>query len=130
MNMPFGEIKDKVLEIRFSSADYSIATVLTAVREHLDVLQEMGVKFLGAATDVYAGPTPVFKPTDIKAVFEYAGSGDAKQYLERAYEIVWQGVVKTFPDESAWAEAKQSFGDFILAQADLLRARRESSERQ
>ena len=128
MNMPFGEIKDKALEIRFSSADYSIATVLTAVREHIDVLQEMGVKFLGAATDVYAGPTPVFRPTDIKACFEYAGSGDGRGCLERAYEVIWQGIVRTFPDENEWAEAKASFGQFILAQADLLRARTEGSK--
>jgi hypothetical protein len=127
MTMPFGEVKDQVLEIRFSSADYSIATVMTAVREHLDVLQELGVKFLGAATDVYAGPTPVFKPTDIKAVFEYRGSGTCKECLERAYEIIWQGIVKTFPDESEWSQAKSDFGQFILAQADLLRARTESA---
>ncbi|MBP6963541.1 MAG: hypothetical protein KBC96_03950 [Armatimonadetes bacterium] len=127
MNMPFGEIKNKMLEMRFSSADYSIATVLTAVREHLDLLQEMGVKFLGAATEVYAGPTPVFRPTDIKAVFEYAGSGDGKGCLERAYEVVWQGVVNTFPDESEWAEAKGAFAGYILSQADLLRARTEGA---
>ena len=128
MNMPFGDIKDKVLEVRFSSADYSIATVLTAIREHLDVLQELGVRFLGAATDVYAGPTPVFKPTDIKAIFEYDGKGDCTPCLERAYEVVWQGVVKTFPDENDWAQAKNDFAQFILAQADLLRARSESSK--
>ncbi len=128
MNMPFGEIKDKSLEIRFSSADYSIATVLTAIREHIDVLQEIGVKFLGAATEVYSGPTPVFRPTDIKAVFEYTGSGDGKVCLERAYEVIWQGIVRTFPDESEWAEAKGNFAQYILSQADLLRARTESAK--
>jgi hypothetical protein len=128
MDMPFGDIKNRVLEIRFSSADYSIATVMAAIRERMDVLQEIGVRFLGAATEVYAGPTPVFKPTNIKAVFEYSGSGDVKQNLERVYEIIWQGVVNTFPDEKTWAEAKQSFGDFIFAQADLLRARKEAAE--
>lgn len=127
MNMPFGEIKDNVLEVRFSSADYSIATVLTAIREHLDVLQEIGVKFLGAATEVHTGPTPVFRPTDIKATFEYTGSGKGREYLERAYEIIWQGIVKTFPDENEWAQAKNDFAQFILAQADLLRARTESA---
>lgn len=128
MNMPYGDIKDKVLEIRFSTADYSIATVINAIREHLDVLQEIGVKFLGAATDVYAGPTPVFKPTDIKAVFEYVGSGSGKECMERAYEVIWQGVIKTFPDENEWAQAKNDFAQYILAQADLLRARTESSK--
>jgi hypothetical protein len=128
MNMPFGEIKDKVLEVRFSSADYSIATVITAIREHLDLLQETGVKFLGAATDVYSGPTPVFKPTDIKAIFEFTGSGDGKACLERAYEVIWQGIVKTFPDENEWSEAKNDFAQYILAQADLLRARTESAK--
>lgn len=127
MNMPFGEIKDKMLEIRFSSADYSISTVMTAIREHLDVLQELGIRFLGAATEVHTGPTPVFKPTDIKAVFEYAGSGPGTECLDRAYEVIWQGVVKTFPGESEWAQAKNDFGQFILSQADLLRARTESA---
>jgi len=127
MNTPFGEIKDKTLEIRFSTADYSIATVLAAVREHLDVLQEMGVKFLGASTDVFSGATPVFKPTDIKAIFE-ATEGGGKECLERAYELVWQSVVKTFPDENDWAQAKNDFAQYILAQADLLRARTESSK--
>lgn len=126
MQMPFGEIKDQTLELRFSSADYSIATVMTAIREHLDVIKELGLKFLGAATEIYAGPTPVFKPTDIKAIFEYTGTGSGKESLERAYEIIWQGVVNTFPDECEWSQAKQSFGQFILAQADLLRARKDS----
>lgn len=128
MNMPFGEIKDKGLEVRFSSADYSIATVLTAIREHLDVLEEIGVSFLGAATEVHTGPTPVFRPTDIKACFEYTGSGDGKVCLERAYQVIWKGVVATFPDENEWADAKASFGQFILAQADLLRARTEGAK--
>jgi hypothetical protein len=128
MDMPFGDIKDKTLEMRFSTADYSIATVISAIREHLDVLQEIGVKFMGAATDVYAGPTPVFKPTDIKAVFAYTGSGDGKECLERTYEVIWQGVIRTFPDEGQWAQAKNDFSQFIIAQADLLRARTESSK--
>lgn len=127
MNTPFGEIKDKTLEVRFSTADYSIATVLAAIREHLDVLQEMGIKFLGAATEVYTGPTPVFRPTDIKAIFECTGTG-GKDCLERAYELVWSAVVKTFPDENEWAQAKNDFAQYILAQADLLRARTESAK--
>jgi hypothetical protein len=46
--------------------------------------------------------------------------------LDRAYQVVWQGVVNTFPDEPEWAAAKKDYAQFISAQADLLRARVES----
>ena len=125
MKLQFGEISDNTLEIRFSTADYSIATVMNAIREHVDVLQEFGVKFMGAATDVHTGSTPVFQPVDIKAVFVYTGEDSCTDCLERVYTIIWHGVVQTFPDETDWANAKEAFGNFVIAQADLLRARRE-----
>jgi len=129
MYMPFGRIEEKVLSIDFSSADFSVAAVLGAIRAHLDMLQEMEVTFLGVSTDVPAGPSPVFRPVPISAVFEYGGSGDAQSVLERVYQVVWQGIVNTFPDEAEWATAKRDYAQFIVAQADLLRARTES-ERQ
>ena len=125
MQVPFGLIEGDLLEVQFSTADYSIATVLAAVREHLDKLEEMDVQFLGAETDVPEGNAPVFKPVSIKAVFQYFGSLDPKTTLERAYRVVWHGIVSTFPNEKDWAVSKQAFGHFIVAQADLLRARKE-----
>ncbi|MHC5038010.1 MAG: hypothetical protein ACYTHM_11905 [Planctomycetota bacterium] len=127
MQVPFGVIEGDLLEIEFSTADYSIATVLAAIREHLDKLEEMDVHFLGAETDVPEGNTPVFKPVAIKAIFQYAGSLDPKATLERSYRVVWQGIVSTFPNEKDWAASKQAFGHFIISQADLLRARTETA---
>jgi hypothetical protein len=128
MEMPYGDVSGSVLNMRFSSADFSVASVIAAIREHLDVLEEVGVKFLGIATEVTSGPTPVFRPTDIKATFEYCGTGSAQTALERCYQVIWQGVILTFPDEAAWAQSKGDFGQFILSQAELLRARTESSK--
>ncbi|MBN1901885.1 hypothetical protein JW926_11235 [Candidatus Sumerlaeota bacterium] len=127
MNLPFGEIENTRLTINFSSADFSIASVLSAIREHLDMLREMGITFLGAATDAPPGPSPVFKPVSIKAIFEYTGGSGAEKYLLRAYEILWEGVINTFPGEALWAESKKAYAEYIRAQAELLRARIESA---
>jgi len=127
MSLPFGDIDEKRLVLRFSSADYSIASVLAAIREHLDMLGEMGIVFLGAETEIPPGSTPVFKPVAIRAVFEYTGAAGADKFLQRAYEIIWEGIVHTFPRESEWAESKKAFAEYIHAQADLLRARVESA---
>lgn len=62
MNLPYGEIKNNVLKMKFSTADFSIASVLNAIKVHIDVIEEMGVLFLGAQTELVAGPTPVFQP--------------------------------------------------------------------
>ena len=124
MEMPYGAVEGKVLRINFSSADYSVASVMAAVREHIDVLEPMEVKFLGCETEVTSGPTPVFAPVPIVARFEYAGGlSSVGEILEKVYELIWHGVVVTFPSEAEWATAKQAFSDFIVAQADLLRAR-------
>ena len=127
MQLPFGTIEGDLLEVEFSTADYSIATVIAAIREHLDKLEEMDVQFLGAETDVPQGNAPVFKPVAIKAIFQYTGALDPKTTLERAYRVVWHGIVTTFPCEKDWAESKQAFGHFIVSQADLIRARNESA---
>ena len=126
MQMPFGKVEGNVLTMDFSSADFSVASVLAAIRMHLDMLQEMGVAFTGISTDVPAGPSPVFRPVPVRAVLEHTGSGDAKSVLERAYQVVWQGIVNTFPDEPDWAAAKGDYAQFISSQAELLRARVES----
>lgn len=128
MQMPYGDIDGNLLTMRFSSADFSVASVVTAIREHLDVMEELGVRFLGIATEITSGPTPVFRPTNIEAKFEYCGQGTCKDCLERTYQVIWNGVIDTFPSEAEWARAKSDFAQFITSQADLLRARTESSK--
>lgn len=128
MILPYGEIKDGLLTMKFSTADFSIASVISAIKIHGDVIENMGVAFLGAQTEVVAGPTPVFQPVPVVAQFEYTGKGGAKEILEKVYSIVWQGMVTSFPDEATWADAKESYAAFIAAQADLLRARVEASK--
>jgi hypothetical protein len=128
MKLPYGETKDNILIMKFSTADFSIASVLNAIKIHIDVIESMGVVFLGAQTDVVAGPTPVFQPVPVIAQFEYTGKGSAKDTLERVYKVVWQGIVASFPDETCWSDAKESYAAFITAQADLLRARVEASK--
>lgn len=128
MNLPYGEIKGSVLVMKFSTADYSIASVLDAIEIHVDVIENMEVMFLGAQTELVTGPTPVFRPVPVVAQFEYTGKGSAREILEKVYKIVWQGIVASFPDESSWSEAKEAYAAFIAAQADLLRARSEASK--
>lgn len=128
MNLPYGEIKNNVLTMKFSTADFSIASVLSAIKIHLDVIEEMDVTFLGAQTEVVAGPTPVFQPVPVIVRFEYGKKGSAKEILEKVYTVVWRGVVNSFPDETCWSQAKEAYASFIAAQADLLRARTESAK--
>ena len=45
MQMPYGSIDGNILTMQFSSADFSVASVITAIRAHLDVMEELGVKF-------------------------------------------------------------------------------------
>lgn len=128
MKLPYGKIDGNMLVMNFSTADFSIASVLNAIKIHIDVVENMGVVFLGAQTDVVAGPTPVFQPVPVIAQFEYTGKGPAEETLEKVYRIVWQGIVASFPDEGCWSESKEAYAAFIGAQADLLRARVDASK--
>ena len=128
MTLPYGEIKDSILVVKFSTADFSIASVLNAIKIHLDVIENMSVTFLGAQTEVIAGPSPVFQPVPVVVQFEYTGKGSGREALEKVYKILWQGVVASFPDEETWSGAKEAYAAFIAAQADLLRARIEASK--
>lgn len=128
MNLPYGEIKNNVLKMKFSTADFSIASVLNAIKVHIDVIEEMDVLFLGAQTELVVGPTPVFQPVPVIAQFEYTSKGAAKETLEKVYKVVWQGIINSFPDEKSWSNAKEAYSSFIAAQADLLRARIEASQ--
>jgi len=125
MEIPFGKIEGNILKMFFSTADYSIATVLSALKAHIDVIKEMGVKFLGAQTEVSVQPG-VFQPVPIVIIFKYEGKEKSENVLKKVYELVWEGMVSTFPDESAWSEAKANFAEFIFAQAELLKARFEA----
>jgi hypothetical protein len=127
MDLPFGSIEGNRLEVRFSTADFSVATVIAGISEHIDMFEELGVVFLGVATDIPVGPQPVFQPAEIKAHFLFEGSGDAAKALRRVYLALWKGVLAHFPDEMEWSEAKSDFADYIMAQAELLRARGETS---
>lgn len=128
MYLPFGEIKENRLTVSFSSADYSVASVIMAVKERCDMFEEMKVAFLGVCTDIVSGPSPVFKPVSIQAFFEYTGNANSQEVLERAYVQLWEAVALTFPDEATWASAKSDYSDYIAAQADLIRARTESNK--
>lgn len=128
MELPYGDIKGNTLRMKFSTADYSIASVMNAVKVHIDVLEELGVMFLGAQTEIVAGPTPVFQPVPVVAQFVYTGKGNARDTLEKVYTLVWQGIIASFPDEASWSQAKEAYASFIAAQADLLRARIEASK--
>ena len=128
MNLPYGEIKNNLLIMKFSTADFSIASILSAIKIHLDVIEEMGATFLGAQTELVAGPTPIFQPVPVIVQFEYAGKAGAKEVLEKVYKLIWQGIVNSFPDETCWSTAKQAYASFISAQAELLRARIEATK--
>jgi hypothetical protein len=128
MNLPYGEIKNNILNMKFSTADFSIASVLSAIKVHVDVIEELGVSFLGAQTEVVSGPTPVFQPVPVIAQFEYTGKGAGKDVLEKVYRLIWQGIVNSFPDETCWSQSKEAYASFIAAQADLLRARMDAAK--
>lgn len=127
MQLPYGEIKKNTLLMKFSTADFSVASVLSAIKVHIDVIEELDVIFLGAQTEVVAGPRPVFQPVPVVAQFEYTGKGGAQKVLEKVYQLVWQGIIESFPDETDWSDAKESYSSFIASQADLLRARIEAA---
>jgi hypothetical protein len=97
MNLPYGEIRENLLTMKFSTADFSIASVLNAIKLHIDVIEEMNVVFLGAQTEVVAGPTPVFQPVPVIARFEYAVKGSAKEIISRRDMLgSGQGCVRVF----------------------------------
>lgn len=127
MSLPFGRIEDNLLEAAFSTADFSVATVIAGIREHLDMFEEMGVCFLGVATQVPATVSANMQPVNIVAKFKYTGEGDAAGVLNRVYRVLWKGVINNFPDEIEWSEAKGNYSEYILAQADMLRAQKENS---
>jgi len=128
MDLPFGTIKDSRLTVSFSTADYSVANVIAAVRERGDMFEALEVVFMGASTEIPSGPSPVFRPVSIIACFDYIGKGDARSILEKIYVHLWNAVAITFPTEAEWAVSKGEFARFITSQADLIRARIESNK--
>lgn len=126
MELPYGDIQDNTLRMKFSTSDYSIASVMNAIKVHIDVFEELGIVFLGAQTEIVAGPTPVFQPVPVVAQFRYTGKGSGNETLQKVYTLVWRGIIASFPDEASWSQSKEAYASFIAAQADLLRARTEA----
>lgn len=126
MHLPFGSIEGTTLTALFSTADFSVATVIAGIREHLDMFEEMGVSFMGVATDVPANAPAGQRPLNIIATFHYRGVGESEGTLARVYSLLWKGVLAHFPDELEWSEAKSNYADFVAAQAEMLRAQNET----
>ena len=125
MQLPFGSIENNLMEMRFSTADFSVATVIAGIREHIDMFEEMAVSFLGISTEVPSEVQPAFKPVNIVAKFQFTGSADAESALTRVYKALWKGIIMNFPDEVEWSEAKSNYADFVAAQAEMVRAQKE-----
>jgi hypothetical protein len=90
MHLPFGSIDGNMLVVRFSTADFSVATVIGGLREHMDMFEAMDVSFLGIATDVPKGMPSMNKPIDIQAHFEFSGEGEGKETLFKVYKSLWK----------------------------------------
>ena len=45
--------------------------------------------------------------------------------LKRVYHLVWGGMIMEFPDLEEWASAKADLSTLTLAQAEVIRARKE-----
>ena len=98
---------------------------LADVCHRLDcVLRELDVAFAGFGTEVPEKMTEQ-TPAVVKCFFEYVGSGsDYGVILKRVYHLVWGGMIMRFPDLVDWAGAKADMSNLTLAQAEVLRARR------
>ncbi len=128
-DLPFANIDEGKMVINLSTADFTIASVLNALNDCLDVLEELKVEFLGAGTDLEGTGSPSFSPANINVYFEYVGDNKARatHILEQAYRILWKSIVRTYPDEKEWAENRAHIGNFISAQSDLLIAMKSPS---
>lgn len=126
MHLPYGSIEGTTLNATFSTADFSVATVIAGIREHLDMFEEMGIDFMGVATDVPSTAPIGPRPLNIVATFNYRGVGDAEGALKRVYAMLWKGIIANFPDELEWSEAKSNYAEFVAAQAEMLRAQSET----
>ena len=91
----------------------------------MDVFRELCVAFAGFGTEIPENMSEQ-SPALVKCFFEYVGEGgDAKEILKRVYHLVWGGMIMEFPDIEEWASAKADLSALTLAQAEVIRARKE-----
>jgi hypothetical protein len=123
--LPYGKISKKKLTMHFSAYDIDLPIIASGIRERMDVLRELGVAFAGFGTDIPENMSEQ-SPALVKCYFEYVGEGgDANVILKRVYHLVWGGMIMEFPDIEEWAAAKADLSSLTLAQAEVIRARKE-----
>ncbi|TFG33757.1 hypothetical protein EU527_06950 [Candidatus Thorarchaeota archaeon] len=123
--LPYGKISKKKLIMHFSAYDMDLPVIASGIRERMDVFRELGVEFAGFGTEI---PENISEqsPALIKCFFEYVGeTGDANLILKRVYHLVWGGMIQEFPDLDIWASAKADLSNLTMAQAEIIRARKE-----
>ncbi len=123
--LPYGKISKKKLVMHFSAYDMDLPVIAAGIRERMDVFRELGVQFAGFGTEIPENMSEQ-SPALIKCFFEYVGeSGDPNVILKRVYHLVWGGMIQEFPDLDVWAAAKADLSSLTLAQAEVVRARKE-----
>ena len=123
--LPYGKISKKKLVMHFSAYDIDLPVIAAGIRERMDVFRELGVAFAGFGTEIPENMSEQ-SPALVKCFFEYVGeSGDTNEILKRVYHLVWGGMIQEFPDLDEWASAKADLSSLTLAQAEVIRARKE-----
>jgi hypothetical protein len=123
--LPYGKISKKKLIMHFSAYDIDLPVIAAGIRERMDVFRELGVAFAGFGTEIPENMSEQ-SPALVKCYFEYIGSsGDVNEILKRVYHLVWGGMIQEFPDLEEWASAKADLSTLTLAQAEVIRARKE-----
>lgn len=123
--LPYGKISKKKLVMHFSAYDIDLPIIAAGIRERMDVFRELGVAFAGFGTEIPENMSEQ-APALVKCFFEYVGEGgNANEILKRVYHLVWGGMIMEFPDIEEWAAAKADLSTLTLAQAEVIRARKE-----
>ncbi|TFG30881.1 hypothetical protein EU528_07655 [Candidatus Thorarchaeota archaeon] len=123
--LPYGKISKKKLVMHFSAYDIDLPIIAAGIRERMDVFRELHVAFAGFGTEIPENMSEQ-SPALVKCFFEYVGEGgDANEILKRVYHLVWSGMIQEFPDIEEWASAKADLSSLTLAQAEVIRARKE-----
>lgn len=123
--LPYGKISKKKLVMHFSAYDIDLPIIAAGIRERMDVFRELDVAFAGFGTEIPENMSEQ-SPALVKCFFEYVGEGgDANEILKRVYHLVWSGMIQEFPDIEEWAAAKADLSSLTLAQAEIIRARKE-----
>ena len=122
--LPYGKISKKKLIMHFSAYDIDLPVIAAGIRERMDVLKELDVAFAGFGTEIPENMSEQ-SPALVKCFFEYVGEGDANVILKRVYHLIWSGMIAEFPDLEEWAAAKADLSALTLAQAEVIRARKE-----